>query len=100
MSLFLEVMAAIEHGHDSLMHGYDDDGALDNLPEGVTSECVEDFGGEDQGSTFYAVWKFVRGDEVTFVRFDGWYQSYNGAEYEECWEVVPAEKTVTHYEKK
>ena len=59
---------------------------------------VEDYGGEDMGSTYYAVHKFTRGDEVVFIKFYGYYASYNGADYEGFRFVTPKEKTVVVYE--
>lgn len=59
---------------------------------------VEDFGGEDMGSTYYAVHKFTRGDETVFIKFYGYYASYNGADYEGFVFVNPKEKTVVVYE--
>lgn len=59
---------------------------------------VEGFGGEDMGSTYYAVHKFTRGDETVFIKFYGYYASYNGADYEGFVFVTPKEKTVVVYE--
>ena len=58
---------------------------------------VEDFGGEDMGSTYYAVHKFTRGDETVFIKFYGYYASYNGADYEGFTFVTPQQKMVTVY---
>lgn len=59
---------------------------------------VEDYGGEDMGSTYYAVHKFTRGDETVFIKFYGYYASYNGADYEGFEFVTPKEKLVVVYE--
>lgn len=59
---------------------------------------VDDYGGEDMGSTYYAVHKFTRGDETVFIKFYGYYASYNGADYEGFVFVTPKEKTVVVYE--
>ena len=59
---------------------------------------VEDFGGEDMGSTYYKIIKFTRGDNVVFIKFQGWYASYDGAEYEDFHVVSPTTKTVVVYE--
>lgn len=77
----------------------------DDTPEGwdnmnISYEFVSDYGGEGQGSDYWTVYKFTdnaTGEEV-FIKFDGWYQSYNGAEYESCFVVQPKEKTVVVYE--
>ncbi len=60
-------------------------------------ELVDSYGGEDQGSTYYAVWKFTRGDETVFIRFFGYYASYNGADYEGFRQVFPMEVTKVEY---
>ena len=60
-------------------------------------ELMEDYGGEDQGSEYWAVWKFTLEDEVAewveYVKFDGYYQSYNGADYQ-GWEFVTPKKVM------
>lgn len=61
-------------------------------------ETVEDFGGEDMGSNYYKVIKFTRGDEVVFIKFHGWYASYDGSYYEGFNVVTPKEKTVVVYD--
>lgn len=66
---------------------------------GWTATGVTDFGGEGQGESFWTVWRFNRGSEVVFVKFDGWYDSNCGSEFEEYFEVVPKEQTITVYEK-
>ncbi len=52
-------------------------------------------GGEGKGDAFWTVYSFTKGDEKVFVRFDGWYQSYNGAEYTEWFFVELKEVVVT-----
>lgn len=59
---------------------------------------VEDYGGEDMGSTYYKIIKFTRGDDVVFIKFQGYYASYNGADYEDFHVVSPTTKTVVVYE--
>lgn len=61
-------------------------------------ENVDDYGGEGQGETFYVVYHFI--DHDVYIKIDGWYQSYNGAEFETApFEVRPVEKMVIFYEK-
>jgi len=69
-----------------------------SFAEDVTQEMVENYGGEDCGSEYYTVWKFTSGEETVYARFDGWYQSYNGADYSDWKFVEPVVKTVTVYE--
>ena len=66
---------------------------------GVKSiKSVEQYGGEGQGETFYNIFKYTFEDgEETYIRFDGWYASYHGAEYQDAYIVKPVEVTVTQY---
>ncbi len=59
------------------------------------AECVEDFGGEGQGEDYYSVWHFPKID--LYVKFEGWYASGTGSEYNRMYEVKPKEVTVTKY---
>lgn len=78
---------------------------VDDTPEGwanmnVSFEFIDHYGGEAQGSDYWTVYKFTdnnTGEEV-YIKFDGWYASYNGAEYTDCFVVQPKEKTITVYE--
>ena len=64
----------------------------------VKFECVEQHGGEGEGEDFYTVYKFTKGDEAVFVKFQGWYQSYNGSEMTGYNFVTPKQFMVTVYE--
>jgi hypothetical protein len=57
-----------------------------------------DHGGEEQGEDYWSVYKFTNGKDTCYVKFDGWYQSYNGSEFNEWFFVSPVEKMVTFYE--
>jgi hypothetical protein len=37
-------------------------------------------GGEGQGDQYWSVIKITRGDQVAFIKFEGWYASFAGAE--------------------
>lgn len=81
-----------------LMYEYKVD-ELDELK--IDYESVQQYGGEDQGTDYYTVTKFTSKefpDEVLFVKFQGWYASYQGSEYEDWFFVTPKEKTITVYE--
>ncbi len=65
---------------------------------GITIEQVDQHGGEDQGSTYYTVYKFTGQGEEVYLKFEGYYQSYDGATYEGFQQVQPVTKTVTVYE--
>jgi hypothetical protein len=58
-------------------------------------EMVEEFGGEGQGDDYYAVYHFI--DHDVYIKFQGWYASHRGSEYEEMYEVRPEQVTKTEY---
>ena len=64
----------------------------------IDTELVKHFGGEDMGSNYYGIYKFTRGDETVFIKFHGWYASYDGSYYEGFNVVTPKEKTVAVYD--
>lgn len=65
------------------------------------AKCVDSYGGEDQGSSFYSTVKFSKDGQECFVHFTGWYASHQGSELEEYYEVSPqvVVKEVTEYKK-
>jgi hypothetical protein len=42
--------------------------------------------------------KFKVGDESVYVKFSGWYASYDGSNYDEYSFVTPQQKLITVYE--
>ena len=66
----------------------------------ITFKLEDRYGGEEQGSEYWSVYSFSNGQEVVFIKFDGWYASYEGSTYEEFYEVQAVEKTITVFEKK
>ena len=85
---------------EELMHeaGYIKDWESDVPP--FEYKGVDSYGGEDQGSDFYSV-ILIRNpdnhDEQYHIKFQGWYTSYVGAEYEGWFFVEPKQKTITVY---
>ena len=62
-------------------------------------KLVDSFGGEGMGDQYWSVYQFISHQgEVAYVKFYGWYQSYNGSEYTDYKFVTPQEKTVVVYE--
>lgn len=51
------------------------------------------------GDEYWSVYSFTDGKETVYIKFDGWYQSYNGSEFTEWFFVEPKQKTVTIFEK-
>ena len=78
--------------------GYVKDQKSWDLPFGYKS--VDSYGGEGQGSDFYSV-MLIRNpdnhDEQYHIKFQGWYASYDGAEYDSWSFVEPKQKTITVY---
>lgn len=59
--------------------------------------CVDTYGGEGKGEEYWAIYYFK--DHDVYIKFDGWYQSYHGAEFSNAFEVRPQEVTRTEYVK-
>jgi len=82
-----------------MLHG--DSGHFDELvklrSEKISAVVVDRYGGEDQGSEYYHVWKFTMENEVSYVRFDGTYASHYGTDFDGWKFVTPQEKTVIVY---
>lgn len=63
-------------------------------------ESVSSYGGEGEGDDFYRVYSFTDEDtDPVYVKFQGWYASYHGAEFTEWYFVEPKEKTAIVYNK-
>ena len=61
---------------------------------------VNSHGGEDQGSDFWTVILIrnpINHDEQYHIKLQGWYASYNGAEFDSWSFVEPKQKTTTVY---
>lgn len=74
---------------------YDADSGVEFKKElsdaGLTVEYIDQFGGEGMGEQYYSVYKFTLGEESCHVKFDGFYASYNGADYDDWSFVEPKE---------
>lgn len=72
---------------ENFMHQYVDEHVLfEDLSDGDKSlfdgmEQEDHFGGEDEGSTYWTVWNFPASQ--IDIRFNGYYQSYSGADYQD-----------------
>jgi hypothetical protein len=60
-------------------------------------EYAQQFGGEEQGDYCWSVYKFAKGSEFCHVKFDGYYSSYSGSEFEEWFFVEPKEVMVIEW---
>lgn len=63
----------------------------------VKFEHMDNYGGEGGGEDFWSVYKFTDGTDEVFVKFDGYYSSYIGRDFEEYFFVTPKEVMVTQY---
>lgn len=72
-------------------------GHIDSLRLDV--KCSGEYGGEDMGSDYWSVYKFTLDDVSVYVKFQGFYQSYNGAEFSEWFFVEPKEKVVIGFDR-
>ena len=62
-------------------------------------ETSEDEYGDDLGDSSILTWTVYHfKDHDVFIKFQGWYSSYNGIEFESMQEVKPVTKTITVYE--
>lgn len=58
-------------------------------PDGFTVAKEDSYGGEGQGEQYWAVYSITKtSGERVYVRFDGFYESYNGHEWHSGFEVV------------
>lgn len=55
----------------------------------INLSIVDSYGGEGEGEQYWAVYEFSLRDETVYVQFDGFYSSYNGAEFQEWFFVEP-----------
>lgn len=69
------------------------------MREEICFEHQDNYGGEGQGEDYWSVYKFTdkNSKEECWVKFDGFYQSYNGSEFNEWFFVTPVERMVTFY---
>lgn len=61
-------------------------------------KLVENVGGSGQGETYYLVYSFTFPEDTIYVKFEGSYYSYDGATFDDFFQVVPVQKTITVYE--
>lgn len=67
------------------------------IEKGITFKNVDSYGGEGKGDEYWSVYEFSLGEEICWVKFNGWYASYTGSEYGEFFFVEPKEVVVTRY---
>lgn len=72
---------------------------LKELFDGISFKCVDSYGGEGEGSTYYSIYSFTNkmSEETLYVKFDGYYASYVGSEFHDWFYVEPKEEVVINY---
>ena len=65
--------------------------------KGITYTHVDNYGGEGMGEEYWSVYSFNNDDELVYVKFDGYYASYNGADFSGWFFVDPKEVVVTQW---
>jgi hypothetical protein len=93
----------VENSHQTTSEWFDEDEieAISGLrTNGLNWTQVKTYGGhEGDGEECWSVYKFYNSeDDVAYIKFDGYYQSYNGSEYQEFYVVEPVDRMVTFYE--
>lgn len=70
------------------------------MGKGIDFVREDNHGGEGEGEDYWSVYKFTKnGKEDIYVQFQGWYQSYNGSEFDEWFFVKPKQVMVTQFDK-
>lgn len=81
------------------LHYYQKDLTPEELM-GLKFEWQDSFGGEGKGDHCHVVYKVTRGDESVFIKFDGYYSSYDGRDFNDGFYFCePYEKTVRDWRK-
>lgn len=65
--------------------------------QSIVAAHVDNYGGEDKGSEYWSVWKFTKDSEEVLVKFEGYYQSHYGTDFQDWNFVKTAQKMVTVY---
>lgn len=69
-----------------------------DITDTLRATIVDHFGGVDQGTEYYDIFKFEKtGQDPVYIKFEGYYDSYEGMNYQEnaLSHVTPKEVTVT-----
>lgn len=57
----------------------------------------DNHGGEGEGDQYWSVYSFTNGADVVYVKFNGWYASYDGSNFTDWFFVEPATVEVVQY---
>lgn len=102
MSLKETLKIIFEESDESNLHGMMQEECCDEIETALDNQLIswqveDSYGGEDQGSDYWCVWKFSKDGEDCFVKFYGWYASHYGTDYRGYKFVTPQQKLVTVY---
>ena len=79
---------------------YDDDEHIKfkKSLDGIKVLNEDSHGGEGEGEDYWSVYKFSKDGQDVYVKFQGWYASYQGAEFSEWLFVEPKQVMITKYQ--
>ena len=63
----------------------------------IKSQFVKQFGGEGKGDDYYSIFRFYNDFEELFVKFDGYYSSYDDSSFSSWFYVYPEQVLITEY---
>ena len=89
-----EIMASYIHNWRQTSPGY----ILCEINDTLRATIVQHVDNLDKGEEYYDIFKFERtGQDPVYIKFEGYYDSYEGMNYQEnaLSHVTPKEKTVT-----
>lgn len=107
MSFATELMQFIDDNgknrdffHGGMNQKYPDefDDSLNATFPGIAYQSVDHYGGEGQGEDYWTVYEFTKDGETVYLKWQGWYYSYEGTTFDSVSEVKPVERVVTFYE--
>lgn len=104
LDAFLEALALAREDGDAAITTSDvyevEELDEDDVVDGIYIKIVDsEGGGEGEGDYVHRIWGvFKGGNTLSHIRVTGYYQSYNGTEYNDDWTlVVPRDVLVTQY---
>lgn len=92
-----------EYNRERIQRWYSNEEVWDKFHEKIDElnliiNLSDQRGGEGQGEEYWSVYEFSSPEETVYIKFNGYYQSYEGATFTEFFEVFPKQKTITVYE--
>ncbi len=93
-----EILSKIREICSNMEFAYEDYNKKDVVDQLGEFSVVARKGGSDQGTEWWIVYYFKEHD--VYIKFDGYYTSYDGLDDVDAFEVFPKEITVTVYNKK